>query len=87
MNAKKEEASEGVLIPMPTALEVGRRFRLADFRTTLSVIPREEEEGTNRIEEEGRMMIITPSLMQVETTEAEVEEEATDDPRSHWKVD
>lgn len=89
MDSQKEEVTEGLLTPMAVDKEAAKETRLAGFRTTLSVIPREEEEEGNlhsEAEEESRRMDITSSLIKVEVTEGEAAEEATTDITSNCKV-
>ena len=47
MNTRKRKPSTEVLGPMLRDTEVGKRTNRADSRTTLSVMPQEEEEVVN----------------------------------------
>lgn len=86
MNSQRGEAAEGRPIPVPAVSGVASETTLVGSRTTLSVIPREEAEGSLHSEEELRRMDITSSLIRVEVTEVVAEDEATAGSTSNCKV-
>ena len=85
MNTKEEEASVGVLIPTPTKAEVGRKIRLADIRTLLSVIPKEEAEAIC-LREGWLKDKDTIHMKRITKAEGEEESGHMADLKRHWKV-